>query len=320
MSFKTSIRGFTALIGAVLALAAAGPAAQAQTVLTACTTISVAGNYVLGNSIEATGDCFILATDNVAIDFKGKKLTGNGTGSGIRDDGSARDYAIISNGKIRNFNDGINLPFSGYATIHKMDVSENSDDGINIGECCSTLEDVKANDNGNDGIRIGNCCSVLNKVKTKGNGDDGMDLRECCYAVNGSTSTDNDDSGIVGDGCCTSVNDSKSADNGDDGIFLTESDNIVNNSTASGNGDDGIELDSSYNLVNRCKVKNNAETGILMNEDDSNQITASTSKGNDVGVAIECPSTLLNVKATGNSSDNLVESGGTCTKLNVKAP
>ena len=157
MLSRIATRQSTALTFAIAGLLLAGPAARAQTVLTACGDITSAGNYALGNNITAAGDCFTLKASNVAIDFKGKTLTGNGTGAGIRDDETARNYAVISNGKIRNFYDGINVRASGNATIHEMDVSGNTSTGILITGCCSTLEAVKANENGGDGIFIRGC-------------------------------------------------------------------------------------------------------------------------------------------------------------------
>jgi hypothetical protein len=315
MSSKIVTRCLSGL--AAIGLAAAAADAPAQTVLTACTTISSPGNYVLGNNITAAGNCFVLAASNVAIDFKGKKVTGNGDGAAITEDGSARNHLVISNGKIRNFFTGIALSQSGHLTIRKMDVSQNVKSGIFIGGCCNMLEKVKANDNGLTGIQIVDCCSIVTNSETKGNGGNGMDLGQCCHAVSDSTSSGNVNNGIRGTGCCISVNDSKFAENGDDGILLEDDSNIVSNSTVKGNGENGIELEETDNLVSRCKVKKNGGIGIKMDAGDNNQINATSSKANDVGVSIECPGTLVDVKASGNPGGNLIESGAGCTKQNA---
>ena len=317
MSSRIAMRRSTALMLAIVGVVLAGSTARAQTVLTACGNITSAGNYALGRNITAAGDCFILKATNVAIDFKGKTLTGNGTGRAILDDGTARNYAVISNGRIRNFENGIYLADSGLATIYKMDVSGNSGGGIFINERSSTLEAVKANDNGGDGIFINGGNSTLTNTETRGNGDDGMDLRGGGYAVNRCSSSDNGENGIFGEDGATSVNDCELTNNGNDGVFLADDQNIVNNSTVSGNSDDGIELESSYNLVSRCKVKKNGDVGIDMSDDSINQVTASSSTSNYVGVRIFCPGTLVDVKASGNLGGDLIELVGTCTKLNA---
>ena len=63
----------------------------------------------------------MIAAANVAIDMKGKTITGNGTGAAITDNGIEYNFAIIANGKIRNFDDGIDLSHSGEAIISNVD-------------------------------------------------------------------------------------------------------------------------------------------------------------------------------------------------------
>jgi hypothetical protein len=108
-----------AVLAALFCLTAA-KTASAQTVLSACGTISSPGNYVLNTNLTTSGDCFVITASNVALDMKGHTITGDGSGNGITDDGLSRDYAIISNGKIRNFDMGINLTHGGLATFNKL--------------------------------------------------------------------------------------------------------------------------------------------------------------------------------------------------------
>ena len=53
----------------------------APKVLNNCQAIVESGAYVIGKNITASGDCFVIAADNVNLDLDGFVLTGNGTGS-----------------------------------------------------------------------------------------------------------------------------------------------------------------------------------------------------------------------------------------------
>src|SRR5215471_7431381 len=99
------------LAGVGFLILACGPGAQAQTAITACgKTITEAGNYVVSANLTAAGqDCITITVSNVAIDLKGKTLTGDGTHSGITDGGNAIAYIIVANGTITGFATGIEL-------------------------------------------------------------------------------------------------------------------------------------------------------------------------------------------------------------------
>ena len=62
---------------------ASSPSFAAPKVLNNCQTIVEPGAYVVGKNIAASGDCFVIAADNVNLDFDGFVLTGNGTGSAL---------------------------------------------------------------------------------------------------------------------------------------------------------------------------------------------------------------------------------------------
>src|SRR5258708_5375330 len=138
MNIKLSARRFTAALFAMLLIGGLCGSAGAQTAVSSCQTLSVPGNYFLTKNLTASGDCLVIAAPNVAIDLKGKMITGNGSNSGINDDGLDRDYAIIANGTIRNFDTGINLHSSGSAIISNINSSNNGSQGIFISECCNT--------------------------------------------------------------------------------------------------------------------------------------------------------------------------------------
>jgi hypothetical protein len=325
--------------------------ASAQTVLTACGTITSSGNYVLKTNLSTSGDCFVIAADNVAIDMKGHTIKGDGTGSGITDSNVRHPYLIVSNGKIQNFNMGINLENSGLATFNKLQVTNNTAGGIYVDQCCNTFNSIKANNNGGAGLENDGCCSVLTKVQTNGNGGAGMELYDCCYSITGGTAKNNGGIGIDAEGCCSAIHDalatgnashgiyvndccnfvlsSKSNKNGADGVFGDNSvgccaeDNLVSNTQANGNADDGIELltysgfTGGYNLVSSSKANHNGGVGVKLDDAEDNQAVNVTATKNNVGVSLLCPGTALNVKANGNSGGNFLTSGGTCTTLNT---
>jgi hypothetical protein len=334
-----------------LVFAAVPSRASAQTVLTACGTISSPGNYVLKNNLTASGDCFVISADNVAINMNGHTITGDGTGNGITDNDVRHNYLVVSNGKIRNFNMGINLLDSGLATFNKLQVTNNTSGGIYVSECCNTFNSIKANNNGGVGLENDGCCSVLTSVQVNGNAGDGMELFNCCYSVNkatmnnnggvginasgccsaisASTATGNSSHGIRTDDCCNLIISSKSNKNGGDGIFNDNTgpccaeDNLVSNTQANGNSQNGIELltytgyTGGYNLVSSSKANNNGGVGIKLDDKTNNQAVNVTANKNNTGVSLLCPGTALNVKAKNNPNGNFVTAGGACTALNT---
>jgi hypothetical protein len=341
--------GFIA-VGAVI-FAAAPPSASAQTVLTACGTIASSGNYVLKTNLSTSGDCFVIAADNVAIDMKGHTIKGDGTGSGITDSNVNHPYLIVSNGKIQNFNMGIYLEKSGLATFNKLQVNNNASGGIYVYDCCNTFNGIKANNNGGIGLENDGCCSVLTNIQTNNNSGSGMALYDCCYSVTGGTAKNNGGVGIDAEGCCSAIHDalatgnashgiyendccnfvlsSKSNKNGGDGVFgdntgpCCAEDNLVSNTQANGNAQNGIELltysgyTGGFNLVSSSKANHNGGVGVKLDDAEDNQAVNVTATKNNVGVSLLCPGTALNVKANGNSGGNFLTSGGTCTMLNT---
>src|SRR5258708_29496292 len=82
MNIKASARRFTAALFAMLLIGGLCGSAGAQTAVSSCQTLSVPGNYFLTKNLAASGDCLVIAAPNVAIDLKGKMITGNGSNSG----------------------------------------------------------------------------------------------------------------------------------------------------------------------------------------------------------------------------------------------
>ena len=124
--------GFAALGALALIIFAVSPS-RADTGVSACGTLSAAGNYFLTRNLTSTGTCIVVGSEGVSLDMKGHTITGNGTGDGITDGGSAFKSMAIANGKIRNFSVGIGLDSSCCVVIRNVDSSKNTDTGVLIG-------------------------------------------------------------------------------------------------------------------------------------------------------------------------------------------
>ena len=219
MNIKLSARAFTAALFTMLLIG--GLCGRAGAIITnpisACGTLSSPGAYFLTGNLSATGDCLVIAADNVAIDMKGKTITGNGSGAGITDGGFQHPSVIISNGTIRNFGTGIDLENSGEAIISNVDSSKNAGDGIFIDRCCNTLNSVTTNGNGGSGIVIDSDDSSLSNIQANGNSDGGIFISNCCNTLVASTVSNNTGIGVEMEGCCSFVIGTKTQKNSEIG-------------------------------------------------------------------------------------------------------
>ena len=308
---------FAVLALVALGLVAAASPASAQTVLTACGSLAT-GNYILATNITTSGDCFVITGDNVAIDFKGHTIIGDGTGNGITDNGF-RHFAGITNGKIRNFGNGIFLHGCCHG-INKMDVSQNTAIGIHIGDCCSTVNAVTANDNGGDGMQLEDCCYVTTGSQAQRNGGRGIFMDGCCSFLNHVTASNNAGTGMEFFSDDYSVVDSQINQNGGEGIHIDNCCNGVTSSTVTKNVGNGIRLEDCCNLVTATKSNSNGGIGMSFPSSDDQVVMNSQAIGNTTGVALNCGSVVIGLTANKNSTANLTESGGDCTNINNKAP
>ena len=149
--YKNVLTG-VALLGAI---GVAAPALSAPTGISACQTIAVSGSYVLTGNLSATGDCLVIATDHVTIDFDGYSIVGNGSGSGVKSNGAMRKNIALRNGTIRNFVDGVMFFTDGiYFSIERMSLIENSNRGIAINGA-TIVKDSIFYGNGQIGLSVG---------------------------------------------------------------------------------------------------------------------------------------------------------------------
>ena len=324
MNIELSARRITAALFTMLLIGGLCGGARAATAVSTCQTLSAPGNYFLTANLTASGDCLVIGADNVGIDLKGKTIKGSGSGSAITDGGSTRNFAIIANGKISGFSDGVKLQASGQAIISNLNTSNNTGDGVLIGGCCNTLSTVTANNNGGIGIHITSDDSNLTEVQANGNGGGGILITSCCNTLVGSGVTKNTGVGVEMSDCCSFVVSSKIQKNSSIGVELASDDNGVIKSTVSGNGDDGIEFpSSSENMVTATKSTGNAGTGIDFGPGKFGIISGVTaSKNHSGGVTMNCRGSTASLKAQKNSGTNLVQTvvDGPCANVNLNAP
>ena len=323
MTFKLSERRLTAALFAMLLIGGLWGRASADTAVTACGTLSAPGNYFLTKNLTAAGDCLVIAAANVAIDLKGRTISGNGTGSGITDDGLDRDYAIVANGNIHNFDTGVNLHSSGSAIISNLNVSNNGSQGVFISECCNTLDSVTANNN-LTGIVLQSDDSSLNKIQANGNSNGGILISECCNTLVGSTVSNNTGVGVdMTGGGDSFVVASKIQKNSDIGLEMTRGDNGVISSTTSKNGGDGMDLTTNGdNMVVASKSTGNSGVGINIGAKWGIISGVTVSKNHGDGVDMDCRGSTASLKSQKNSGTNLVQTvvDGPCANVNLNAP
>jgi len=98
--------------------------------LSSCGFLDIYGaDYELQEDIIADGTCFVIKAENIILDLNGHDITGSGSGEGVY----VRIYngAIIKNGKISNFAEGIRMENSDNNIIEN-NTFENNGRGIYI--------------------------------------------------------------------------------------------------------------------------------------------------------------------------------------------
>src|SRR5215469_12931822 len=226
MFFRRAFGGFALwLLGAAVLLLSALPAG-ASTSVSACGTLSVAGNYVLTKNLTSSGTCITITVEGVSLDMKKHSIKGNGTGDGISDGGHHLESMAIANGKLSNFSVGIDLSSSCCVVIKNVNSSNNTSTGIEVGRCCSTLDSVTTNNNGGDGIDAFQCCFTLNNIQSNGNHGIGIAATDgagsaCCTSVSNSTVTGNGGVGVAATNCCNFLVASKVKNNAGDGTDMS---------------------------------------------------------------------------------------------------
>jgi hypothetical protein len=223
MSIRIS-RTFTAL-AASAGIGLSASAAAAPLVITACTTLTQPGSYVVGNNLNAAGsDCLVVANDFITIDLNGFLISGIKAGSGVTALRNAAFRGItVRNGTITGFAQAILLTNSTGVTVERINATANSGDAIVAGDG-ATVRDSVAVGNGGSGIRLGQRALVSGN-NSEQNGFDGILV------------------GIGGNIVGNTVGLNKAS-----GISTVEGANIVNN-VSRNNSADGIVTDCPSAVV-----------------------------------------------------------------------
>lgn len=242
MGFKAASRW--AVLAVILAsrpdLALASP-----TVLRSCGTIDASGSYVLGKNLSATGDCFLVLADWVAIDLDDFVISGNGTGSGIRSDQTtSRKGITIRNGTIRNFAIGVDFASDGSEMrIEHLRVTDCSNYGIGTNDS-SIVRDSIATGNG-VGFALGS--RNVATSNTANFNEDGFNI-DSGSTVIGNTAGNNSRDGFQTQNGVAMVNNTAFA-SGRYGFLRTGGNFIANIATLSGVADVMGSADNSEHNV-----------------------------------------------------------------------
>jgi hypothetical protein len=139
--------------------------------ITACTTITEPGSYIVVNNItpSAPGDCLIVAANFVTIDLGGFLIKGNvvsptgPVGGGITTDSKGHTGIAIRNGTITAFDHGITLNAEG-VHIEGVHTRRNKQNGIRVSSNVNggaIIKDCIATGNGATGILVVSAAAVI---------------------------------------------------------------------------------------------------------------------------------------------------------------
>ena len=324
MISKTVPRWLTLAAVVGLSLGVMVPAASAADITACPFTITVPGTYEVTKNLTSAGTCIKVEVSKVAIDLKGHKITGNGTGSGITDDGFFVEAVAISHGRITDFDDGIDFFgfFSRVITLERVDSSDNKGLGIFIRGSDNVIKNVRADRNGESGIDVEGSSTQFDNVEANDNKSDGIFVDGSDAGLNRITANHNGADGLEMEDDDETVANARTTGNGSNGMFFCCFDNIVSKATASSNGGDGMEFDDDDNRVADSAANDNKVVGMDLHFGGDNEVTDVTANHNATGVVLNCTGSggnAVKVSAHNNSVKNLSEIG-TCTDLLNNAP
>jgi hypothetical protein len=215
-------------------------AAFAAPLITACTTITQPGSYLLLNNLSTGGNCIVVAASFVTIDLNGFMINGTGKGgSGISEQpGSALHAITIRNGTITAFAQAILFPKSIAVVVERITAADNTGNAITAGDM-ATVRDGATHVNGGNGISLGLFSLVRGNASSE-NGGLGI------FVSTGGHIVDND-----------------VAHNGGAGINAGEGANVVNN-VSRNNGTTGILVECPSAVVSIAATNNLGQNIVLL--------------------------------------------------------
>jgi len=125
-----------------------------ENVIMACQTITESGEYIVGQSISAVGDCITIAANDVSLDCQYKTITGTGA-SGIGIYSSGYSGITVENCRVTGFNRGIHLNEVSSSILRNNTANSNEGEGIYVKSSTGiTILGNEANYNGSTGIHF----------------------------------------------------------------------------------------------------------------------------------------------------------------------
>lgn len=139
-------------------------------------TISNPGSYYLTQDLEGASGISVEASQ-VTLDLNGYRVSGlSSTGSGITIQ-TSKDHVVIVNGFISGWQSrGISASGSDHVRISSLHISDNGNDGVNLGDFAQ-VDRVVADGNALDGIETG-MDSHVSACQAISNGDNGIEVDE----------------------------------------------------------------------------------------------------------------------------------------------
>ncbi|MBW4602678.1 MAG: right-handed parallel beta-helix repeat-containing protein [Calothrix sp. FI2-JRJ7] len=260
-------------------------------------------NLASGFQIDLTG--LLEITDDLIINGNGVTVAGNGS----FDNFFIKNANVIINGlTIANGEDGIAIGGDSNLTLTNSILSNNANDGIDIGgnNNSITLSGVSVTGNGDNGVEADATNSIININNSSfvKNGTDGLSFDE-------------------GGNNIVNVSSSSFINNTGDGIDVNSGGNSLNLSsvTLAGNGEDGFEVDGNNNKISisNSSLNNNTNDGFNIDAGSSNTVNFnSVELANNKGDGIDVVTAnnninLANFNVSGNSEDGVEIDGGSNT-------
>jgi hypothetical protein len=173
----------------------------APTLLTACGAITTSGIYVVRQNLTATGDCFVIQADHVELSLAGFTLTGDGSGSGVTDGGTARTNVAVQNGTITGFANGVNMSARAGSSFQGLRLLDNTN-GLAAGDS-SRVSDCLVGGQSGTGVTVGAGSPVGGNIVT---GGATVVSATCPTLIIGNTLTGSSDALDTSGADCLSVN------------------------------------------------------------------------------------------------------------------
>jgi len=280
----------------LLTVGGAGAAAP----ISACTTISSPGEYLLTQSIEnfSMGTCISITSNDVVFDGANYAIDGvtkdDTYGVYVKNQLTTLTNVTVKNLKITDWDYGIRYYNAQNGSITNNIANSNRHNGIYLrySSNSNTLINNTANSNNQSGIYLdsSNNSTLINNTANSNNYD-GIHLNSSNNTLINNTANSNNHSGIYLDSSnnSTLINNTANS-NSYNGFYLNSSkNNVLTSNTANSNGDDGIFLknsssnnitDNFFNNTNNVISNNSTNTWNITRQSGTNIIGGSYLGGN----------------------------------------